>query len=124
MKRHLITVIGIALGLGNSAGLAGEEQVAPDNPASGQTMIEPDKPDDAQTTVTPPPTRSRDVNCRNARRTLRAQGFHHVKTVDCSGRYFDFTAWRLESLYKIRVRRSDGRIVSADPQRLKPLWDQ
>jgi hypothetical protein len=123
MNRHLITVMVVAFGLGSSAVLADDEPIAPDNTTSGQTMIEPDPPDDAQVTTAPPLARQ-NVDCRKARRILRAESFHDVKTVDCSGNYFDFTAWRLQSFYKIRVRRGDGHIISAEPQRLKPLWDQ
>lgn len=123
MNRYLILAIGVGFGLGSTAVLAGDEPIAPDGPVSSHTMIEPDLPEDGQVTVAPP-SAHQNVDCRMARRILRAQDFHHVKTVDCSGNYFDFTAWRLQSFYKLRVRRADGHIVSAEPQRLKPLWDQ
>jgi len=112
VNTHSIMAATVISLFASASGPVTEEQLPPDAPAADQA------------TLASPPKGGHNVSCRAARAIISAQGFHHVKTADCSGKFFDFTAWRLQSFYKIRVRRSDGLIVSAEAQRIKPLWDQ
>jgi hypothetical protein len=62
--------------------------------------------------------------CERAESTIESEGFVEIQTIDCTGDFYVFTAWRLDSFYIIKVSGETGRIVTAEPQRLKPLWDQ
>jgi hypothetical protein len=65
-----------------------------------------------------------DPPCERAQNTIASHGFKEVRTIDCTGQFYVFTAWRLDSFYIIKVSAQSGRIVMAEPQRLKPLRDQ
>jgi hypothetical protein len=67
---------------------------------------------------------ARDSACERAESTIASEGFKEIQTIDCTGEFYVFTAWRLDSFYIIKVSAQTGRIVTAEPQRLKPLWDQ
>jgi hypothetical protein len=105
-----------------SAGSALAGAVAPEDPvACSRGMV---CPEGRQTGEGPVDTGPGGPKCRAARRAIAGKGFGEIRKVECSGRYFVFTAWRLETFYIIKVSAGSGRIVSAEPQRLKPLWDQ
>ncbi len=105
-----------------SAGSALAAAVAPEEPvACLEGMV---CPEGRQTAKDPVDTSPEGPKCQAARRAIAGKGFSEIRKVECSGRYFVFTAWRLETIYIIRVSALSGRIVSAEPQRLKPLWDQ
>jgi hypothetical protein len=115
-----IAVLKIALVCLAGPALAGG--VAPEDPvACPNGMVCPEPPQTAGNPVDPNPGGPK---CRAARRAIAAKGFGQITKIECSGRYFVFTAWRLESFYIVKVSAGSGRIVSAEPQRLKPLWDQ
>lgn len=65
-----------------------------------------------------------DPTCERAKNAIVSEGFKEIQTIDCTGEFYVFTAWRLDSFYIIKVSAQTGRIVMAEPQRLKPLWDQ
>ena len=67
---------------------------------------------------------ARDPTCERAQNVIASEGFKEIQTIDCTGQLYVFTAWRLDSFYIIKVSAETGRIVTAEPQRLKPLWDQ
>jgi hypothetical protein len=67
---------------------------------------------------------ARDPTCERAQNIIAREGFKEIQTIDCTGQFYVFTAWRLDSFYIIKVSAQTGRIVMAEPQRLKPLWDQ
>jgi hypothetical protein len=67
---------------------------------------------------------ARDPSCERAENTIASEGFKEIQAIDCNGQFYVFTAWRLDSFYIIKVSAETGRIVTAEPQRLKPLWDQ
>lgn len=51
-------------------------------------------------------------SCREARWILREQGFRRIRAERCGGRYHVFIGWRNGHPHLIRVRRSNGAIVS------------
>jgi hypothetical protein len=67
---------------------------------------------------------ARDLTCERAQNIIASEGFKEIQTIDCTGQFYVFTAWRLDSFYIIKVSVQTGRIVMAEPQRIKPLWDQ
>jgi hypothetical protein len=96
-----------------SLALAGANEIAPRAPApKGQIAIE------SSILLAGNPT------CERAQKTIASEGFKEIQTIDCTGQFYVFTAWRLDSFYIIKVSAQSGRIVMAEPQRLKPLWDQ
>ncbi|MGH6934517.1 MAG: hypothetical protein ACREEE_19045, partial [Dongiaceae bacterium] len=115
-----IAILNAALGCSAGSALAGAR--APEDPvACPEGMV---CPEGRQTAEDRGDTSPGGPKCQAARRAIAGKGFSEIRNIECSGRYFVFTAWRLETMYIIKVSAGSGRIVSAEPQRLKPLWDQ
>lgn len=53
----------------------------------------------------------RAISCAEGARRVRNRGFRNVRSINCSGRYFVYRAWRGNRQYEIAVRRSNGRVV-------------
>jgi hypothetical protein len=51
------------------------------------------------------------ARCRYFGRNLWYRGFRHVVPLDCSGRYYDYSAWYDGERVEVRVRASNGRVV-------------
>ncbi len=66
----------------------------------------------------------RSTSCRDARKSLYRRGFHSINTERCGRSTYRFTAWRLGSIYRIKVSARTGRIISAQAFLLRGLPDQ
>ncbi|MCI0467650.1 MAG: hypothetical protein L0Y57_11690, partial [Beijerinckiaceae bacterium] len=82
-----------------SAGTALAAAVAPEEPvACPEGMV---CPEGSKTSGDPADTSSEGPKCQAAQRAIADKGFSEIRKVECSGRYFVFTAWRLETIYII-----------------------
>jgi hypothetical protein len=50
------------------------------------------------------------MHCYEARMLVKRQGYRHVRTIDCEGRYYEFTGVMDGDYFRLRVNAYTGRI--------------
>lgn len=69
---------------------------------------------DAPPPPPPPPRYAYRLSCSDAASVVRDAGFRGVRATDCSGRVYQFDAWKNGQSFNVDVT-SSGRIVGVDP---------
>jgi hypothetical protein len=52
------------------------------------------------------------MSCFQGRQSLRWKGFKQIKTLDCAGKFYGYTARKNGKLYKVQLNSFSGHVVS------------